>query len=124
MTGGGHTWDDVATRVQTRLVELGVTLKELERQSGVSDSTWRKLLRGEPITRPDKKRQICEGLRWTSDSIDRILNGGDPMVIGADAAGLADQVAMIQAEMMEQRELLEELRDAVQALGSGPLSRR
>jgi len=124
MTGGNGGWVDVAARVQARLVELGVTLKELERQSGVSDSTWRKLLRGEPISRVDKKRQICEGLRWTSDSIDRILNGGDPMVIAVAAADLADQVSRIQIEMTEQREMLEELRDAVRALGSGPLSRR
>lgn len=106
------------------MLELGVTMKELERRSGVSDATWRKVLAGGPITRADKKRQICEGLRWTGDSIDRILNGGDPVVIAPDAGTLVDEVASLRREMAEQRGMIEEMLDAVRELGSGPLARR
>jgi transcriptional regulator with XRE-family HTH domain len=75
-------WDVVAEHIQKRLREMRAAgnLSELARQSGVSDATWRRLLRGQPVSRIDKLDQVTRYLAWTPESIDRMLGGRKPVV--------------------------------------------
>lgn len=53
---------------------------DLVRAAGVSDATVRPVMRGTPGNyRPAKLGQIARALGWTSDSIDRILQGEEPI---------------------------------------------
>lgn len=73
-------WTAVAAAVTERLKQMRAwgNLSEVSRQSGVSDATWRNLLRGQPVTRADRVILICDYLGWTLDSIEHILGGGRP----------------------------------------------
>lgn len=77
-------WEQVGDAVRARITELRLTNAEVQRRSGVSDKTLTGYLNGEPIRRADKARGLCEALGWTPDSIDRILDGDEPVVAGAD----------------------------------------
>lgn len=99
MTAGG-TWADVARHAEERMDELGMTRAELERQSGVSDATLRKVLDQHlPLTRRDKIVGLCTGLRWSGDSIARILRGGDPVATGASASETEERLDAMQRRL-------------------------
>lgn len=79
-----------------------------QKQAGVSPLTLRRLLNDhQPINRRDARAALCEALGWTSDSIDLILAGKEP-------------VDLIPSESMERLEELEarfdELTRQVEAL--------
>lgn len=50
-------------------------LRQVESESGVSNATWRRVLKGQPVKRLDKKAEICDYLGWPVDGIDQLLAG-------------------------------------------------
>lgn len=76
-------WGRVAAAADARLREMGVprNYTAMAHASGVSDATWRSLLRDHrPVKRDDKRYEICDYLGWTHDSIQRVLGGGQPQL--------------------------------------------
>ena len=74
------SWSAVAQLIGRRITELKLSQRELVERSGVSSSTWRSVLAGGKLHRPDKVRGVCAALGWTPDSIDLILSGSEPKV--------------------------------------------
>jgi hypothetical protein len=114
-------WPAVAAALNERIDELAVTKAELIRKSGVSFKTLDGYLNGEPIQRRDKRRDLCIALGWTTDSIDRILQGLEPSLAAPESDVLGDRidsveqaVREIRAEMSLLISQFEEMRQAVQ----------
>ncbi len=97
-------WDRVAEEVKARMGRVGYyTQQDLIEASrrvdrsgrGVSDATWRKLLKGEPVKRADRLQLASLALRWTYDSIDLILAGHEPIPTDDQVEGLDEMVAQL-----------------------------
>lgn len=76
--GDKARWAEVGRRIEQRIDELNLTKAEVIRLSGVSDKTLSGYIDGLPIRRRDKKRDLALALGWLPNSIDRILDGGEP----------------------------------------------
>lgn len=70
-------WKRVGRAIEARRRELRLSKAEVQRLARVSQPTLDGYLAGAPIRWPDKARGLCEALRWTPDSIDRLAGGGD-----------------------------------------------
>lgn len=84
--------------MSARVAELGLNWEGLAKQSGTGYETIRAIRKGDSRGRPLTRRAISVALQWTSDSLDRILNGGDPEVdpgTGAPSGESADRRAVI-----------------------------
>lgn len=65
--------------IRNRREELRLTQEEAAAAAGISASAWRSIeARGHTSLRPSTARGVAEALRWTPDSVDRILAGGEP----------------------------------------------
>lgn len=66
--------------VEARLVELGKwgTQKEIADASGVSDATWRSLLRGDVPSRRDVVRKVTAYLEWPVPALEWLALGDAP----------------------------------------------
>jgi len=78
MSDQPERWDLVGAAIARRLDQLKVTAAEIERQHGISWDTLRRYRSGAPVVRKDKQRHLLEALRWTDDSIERLLDGEPP----------------------------------------------
>lgn len=96
-------WQRVGRAIAQRIATLSLSKAEVIRRSGVSDKTLTGYIDGQPIVRADKRRQLCEALGWTPDSIDALLAGGDPVLAGGDD----DELAQLRAEIAELRAIVE-----------------
>ena len=100
-------WAAVGHAVTKRVEELNWDQAELVRRSGLSDPLVRGIMRGTPrgTPRPKNLRTIAETLGWSSDSIDRILEGGTPVEVDQPAhtweGHQPEDVAALVAEMRE-----------------------
>lgn len=75
-------WTDVGAAITRRIEnELGLTLAEFSRRSGISFKTLQRYMAGAPVVRRDKVRDLTAALGWTLDSIDLILAGGEPRLL-------------------------------------------
>lgn len=92
-------WQRVGSAIGARMAALGVTMAELVRTSGVSDTTLYGYIGGAPIVRRDKERGLLAALRWPADAFDRIARGEDLTNFGAGgpADALAELVARVEA---------------------------
>lgn len=94
-------WVDVGEAIRARMTSLAMSQADLVRESGVSDFTVRKLMRGEAGSyRPDRLAKVATALRWQTDAIDRILGGEQPV----DARGdldLATRLDGLESQMAE-----------------------
>lgn len=77
----GQDWVRVGRYIAARIDELKLTKAEAIRRTGVSDKTLSAYIAGEPIIRADKKRGICDGLRWGRHSIELIASGQEPNLL-------------------------------------------
>lgn len=112
------SWDLVAQKVGKRLSELGWTRAEAARHSGVSDSTWRKLLRGLGATvKAPKLAAMSRSLGWTDNSLGYMGAGGvtDPALApptdgppSADVRAIAEKAALVAST---KRRVIEALLD-------------
>lgn len=77
----GTRWDAVAQRVTERRGELGVDVETAATRGGVDVATWERIERAaRPGYRKHREEGVCHALGWSSDSIDRVLAGGEPRV--------------------------------------------
>lgn len=77
-----NDWARVGEEIQRRMAELSLTKAELLRSADLSDKTLAGYLAGKPIVRADKRRTLSGALGWTVESIDLILAGGNPVLVG------------------------------------------
>lgn len=77
-------WGDVAAAVTQRMKDRGLRRQvDLVRATGLSDATVRPFtsgkLRAGAMPEPISRETVALALRWTEDSIDRILGGSPPL---------------------------------------------
>lgn len=96
-------WKAVGEAIAARMAQLRLTKAELIRRSGVSDKSLAAYLDGAPIRRPDKAWALAGALQWTSDSIDRILAGLDPVTLEAMERVLAAERNVMDRELEVER---------------------
>jgi transcriptional regulator with XRE-family HTH domain len=124
MTDSEERWGQVGAAIAARMAgPPAITMAELVRRSGVSDTSIRDYLRGKPIVRADKRRELCAGLGWTADSIDLILAGKKPRIAtDARSTDLALRSLTQRVEALEEgrAEMLRLLRQAVGEDASAP----
>lgn len=113
----------VAAAIKAQLaMEPGFNQAELVRRSGVSHPTVRSLMKGEPGRRGRTEvSKVSAAVGWTTDSIERVLDGGEPEPMGRPPEDRLDVIerrmdtvesglAEIKTVVDEMRSLLEELR--------------
>lgn len=105
-------WGYVASIINERLAELAWTQKELERRSGVSDTTLRNLQHARADNyRPAVLAAVSRALGWPPDALERISHGATPPepVSRFTERMVAERLASIRRDLAA---LEEELRDA------------
>jgi hypothetical protein len=82
-------WRRLAEYMDRRRAELGMNWDDVAAAGGTSVATLRRVRRGATLTN-DNIVAIERGLRWGSDSVRRILAGGEPTPLdGRQTAGAA-----------------------------------
>jgi transcriptional regulator with XRE-family HTH domain len=89
-------WERVAERVRIRRESLGLKVRDLAEPSA---STWSILENGHKTTYlASKMRAVCRSLRWTEDSVERLLEGLEPVEAEPSVAvELAEVLARFEA---------------------------
>ena len=77
-------WGRLGREVQGRRELLGLTAQQCTTGRDISDTTWDKLEKGQPVNGP-KLAHVAAALRWTRESPGRILAGGAPLDVSPDA---------------------------------------
>lgn len=73
-------WRPVWAAIERRVAAEGWTFTELYQRTDISEPTYRAMREGgQPLRRRDKIRTLLDGLHWRGDSIELILNGGEPV---------------------------------------------
>lgn len=108
MADHSEEWQRVGAAVGDRIEEMGVTWAEFHRLTGISFKTIKSYIGGAPIVRTDKRRELCGGLDWTPDSIDRLL-AGQPAMRRGDATDSPDSVDVFVQQFHELAVMLKEL---------------
>lgn len=110
MTDHIDEWQRVGAAIGDRIDEMGVTWAEFHRLTGISFKTIKSYIGGAPIVRTDKRRELCSGLDWTPDSIDRLLAGQPAMRRGdANSTDSPDPVETFVQHFHEITVMLKEL---------------
>jgi hypothetical protein len=107
------TWHDVWRHVDERRQELGWTRRELYDNTSISNMTYRKMNDGVGLQQSHKIHGMCRGLGWSTDSVDRILAGGEPEVVDpvpGDVTPTGDAYQLVLDELRESARAAE-LRD-------------
>lgn len=99
-----HDWSVARDRIQQRMAELRLSPADLARASGLSEKHVRRLINGDG-TEPRHQTMwaMCDALQWTPDSIDRILDGEDPL--DADHSGELSRLDQLDGRMQEMEAL-------------------
>jgi AraC-like DNA-binding protein len=111
-----HAWSDVRSHIHARMAELRLSVVDLARASGLSEKHVRTLLNDGPeqsLPREQTRWALCDALRWTPDSIDRILDGDAPLEVDADESGEISRLDQLDGRLSEI--------EAVAATGLGQL---
>lgn len=82
-------WERLGRLVKERRLRLGWAVAKCTAGRDISDTTWGKLEGGNPID-PKKLGTVATAIRWTAQSVDEILGGGDPTELGPDPGALLD----------------------------------
>lgn len=78
-------WQRVAAAVRDRRASLRWTQQQAAERAGISLANWGVVeAAGRTSYRPSTLRGICIALRWSTDSIDRILRGEEPIEVPDD----------------------------------------
>lgn len=94
--------NQLAARVERRIAELGLQYAEVARAAGFSDQTLISV-RGGTKVRPTTYRKLERALHWGPESVQAILDGGEPSALDMDlmpadvAEAYADQRAAAAA---------------------------
>lgn len=73
----------LADHMERRRLELGLRWQDVAEQGGVSLRAINSARHGTALIRPLTQAGIAKGLRWTQDSIQRILGGHEPVPLDA-----------------------------------------
>lgn len=99
-----HSWTRVAAAVTARMAELGMHQQvDLMEASDLSDATVRVFMTG--VLRdgraPGKasRSKLCDALGWSTDSIDRLLAGQQPVDLVRPSGGVVES----RVELLERR---------------------
>jgi transcriptional regulator with XRE-family HTH domain len=99
-----QNWAVARTRILTRMAEQRLSVADLARASGLSDKHLRTLLNDNganvAVPRPQTLWALCDAMRWTPDSLDRILDGGEPLE-AADDTGEVTRLELIDGRLQE-----------------------
>jgi hypothetical protein len=95
--------------MEDRLLELNLRWQDVADEGGVSLRVLSTARTGTAEILPRTRRGIAKGLRWTPDSVDRILDGRDPMASPGSpgyepAAGEWDTSGVSEAEIKAEAE--------------------
>lgn len=78
----GDSLRRIGAHVVKRREQMRLSQADLERASGLSDLTIRRIETGQPIEfRNQTWNKLCDALRWTPESIDLIVDGQEPVVL-------------------------------------------
>ena len=89
----------LAEAVERRRKELGLTPNALAEATGLSLQALRNIRRGEIRQYQERLTfPLTQALGWSPDSIDRILAGGDPVVVEVDDDALSQLHAVVEAQ--------------------------
>ena len=109
------TVDGMAELIEARRRALGLTVQDLIEQTGLTRPGLAPLLRGERRRYQERLTlPVCRVLKWTPDSIDRLLAGGPPVEI--EVALEPDLVAALQEQVDQLTRTVERLQDELTAL--------
>jgi transcriptional regulator with XRE-family HTH domain len=115
-------WHRVGSAVQARMDALGMNQKDVADASGISPETLRPIRQGTPGNYSAKtKVKIARALGWSSDSIDAILAGEEPVEVEmTNQPDVAAAVAELRVEVLTLQELVKELLDEIAQRPGGP----
>lgn len=113
----GDDWANLAAHVSIRLRNLGLSnMKRLAAKSGVSDTTWRNLKKGQPVVFSGKPEQIMDTLGWTYESWATVLASGEPTLRDpeSDATGSGERVHLLEDRVLTLEQRLRDLESRLQ----------
>lgn len=105
-------WKRVHAAAVDRIKAEGWTLKAFYHRAGISETKFRQLAAGEPITRPDKIASLEDGLGWSRGSVLTVADGGEPTIVDEHPAlGRHDDSRLdeLEAEVIQLRDRLAEV---------------
>src|SRR4051812_21825809 len=97
----------LAQYVEARMTELKLTPTLLKKATGLSGTVLDHVRKGyRKKYGKALKWKVCEALQWSSDSIDRILAGGEPVPVAPAAEEprplpLADQLTLLTQQVAQ-----------------------
>lgn len=112
MSGMATKWTQLGEKLKSARVELGIEQQGIAAAIGVQRGAVRNIERGDVAKISPTMRQYARLVGWTSDSLDRVLAGGEP--IREAEAGSAGVPA-------EGRPTLDLAVDVQESLTQGPL---
>jgi hypothetical protein len=75
-------WKRVWSAIEVRLLKIPMSKADLYRDSLVSPRTFANMRRyGTPVAAIHKRVAICRAVGWTDDSVDRLVNGEEAVVV-------------------------------------------
>jgi hypothetical protein len=78
-TFGAAEWARVGRYIEERINELGLNKRRVKDRGGPSLQILNDYIDGGRIGKPYVGINLCKALDWTTDSIVRILKGGEPL---------------------------------------------
>lgn len=110
-------WQRVAAAIEARAIELGWNLARLQNETRISETTRLAMRKGQPVKQAAKLAVMCKALGWTPDSVQAILDGGEPQLIDQPSADEITQRLDRLEELVGQ--LLQGQLDLVQGQNAG-----
>jgi hypothetical protein len=108
-------WKRVGQRIRERIPEIGINKSMVREREGPTIQPLNDYIAGKRFSR-EMAVKLCKALDWTTDSIVRILEGGDPVDQNwphSDTDDLAGEVRKLRTE-------LDELRREIRSTSSDP----
>lgn len=90
-------WKRVHAAAVERIEAEGWTLKSFYQRAGISETKFRQLAGGEPITRTDKIASLEAGLGWARGSVLTVAAGGEPTIVDEHPAPLRHDESRMDA---------------------------
>jgi transcriptional regulator with XRE-family HTH domain len=108
--------EGMASTIEARRLALGLTVQDLIEQTGLTRPGLAPLLRGERRRYQERLTlPICRALKWTPDSIERLLAGEQPIEL--EPITRPDELSALRAQVGELTTLVSELAATVATLG-------
>jgi hypothetical protein len=118
--------EGMAVTIEARRLALGLTVQDLIEQTGLTRPGLTPLLRGERRKYQERLTlPICRVLKWTPDSIERLLAGDEPIELDpvtppGELSALRDQVGELTALVADLAATVASLGDEVAQLRGRP----